>query len=282
MRWATIAGIATVFTAAPSWPKWRRRRPLPATDDGISVIPSGDARRALDWGAAHDPGRADAAADPALCGRLAIRSSAASREASLTGPGRRGLRVVYLVTSSGFGGAEMQVRSLARTFSQRGWDVGVVSMLPLEAPFMGLDDYGVWTATLGMRRRIPDPRALLQLRTLLRARQPHILHGHMVHANLMARLSRLLLPVLAAMLAIATLANPFSGPVYAIFLSTCGAVAAENARQRPRRPSAAASGVVSSKTVPERSRALVGIPQPDLTRVPSAPTSTGAGGLVQA
>jgi O-Antigen ligase len=54
---------------------------------------------------------------------------------------------------------------------------------------------------------------------------------------------RLLLPVLAAMLAIAMLANPFSGAVYAVFLSTCGAVAAENARQRPRTPGAAASRV---------------------------------------
>lgn len=63
---------------------------------------------------------------------------------------------------------------------------------------------------------------------------------------------RRLLPVLAAMFAIAMLADPFSGAVYAVFLSTCGAVAAENARQRPRMLGAAASRVVSWKTVAER------------------------------
>jgi hypothetical protein len=55
---------------------------------------------------------------------------------------------------------------------------------------------------------------------------------------------RLLLPVLAAMLAIGMLANPFSGPVYAVFLSTCGAAAAEAARNRqgvPEQPLAGTS-----------------------------------------
>ena len=56
---------------------------------------------------------------------------------------------------------------------------------------------------------------------------------------------RLLWPALGAMLAIATLANPFSGPTYAVFLATCGAVAAEDARRRPRVPAAGPSRVVS-------------------------------------
>jgi hypothetical protein len=56
---------------------------------------------------------------------------------------------------------------------------------------------------------------------------------------------RRLWPVLGAMFAIATLANPFSGPAYEVFLATCGAVAAENARQRQRLPGAAASVEVS-------------------------------------
>jgi O-antigen ligase len=44
---------------------------------------------------------------------------------------------------------------------------------------------------------------------------------------------RRLFPVLAAMFAIATLANPFAGTSLAIFLAICGAVAAEDARERP-------------------------------------------------
>jgi glycosyltransferase involved in cell wall biosynthesis len=108
-----------------------------------------------------------------------------------TTDGRRP-RVGFIVTSSGVGGAEIQVRHLARAFAQRGWDVGVISMLPLEEPFLDLGAEGIRTTSLGMRRRVPDPRALFRLRTVLRRWRPDVLHGHMIHANLMARLSRLL------------------------------------------------------------------------------------------
>jgi glycosyltransferase involved in cell wall biosynthesis len=64
-------------------------------------------------------------------------------------------------------------------------------MLPLEAAFADLEQDGIRTATLGMTRGVPDPRAMLRLRDLLRRWKPDVLHGHMVHANLMVRLSRL-------------------------------------------------------------------------------------------
>jgi hypothetical protein len=54
---------------------------------------------------------------------------------------------------------------------------------------------------------------------------------------------RRLAPVLAAMFAISLLGNAFSGPSYAVFLSACGAVVAESARQRLRVPGAAGAGV---------------------------------------
>jgi len=110
----------------------------------------------------------------------------------LTSVPRRRPRVVYLVTSSGVGGAEQQVRSLALTFRRRGWNVGLVSMLPME-PFLaelGVD--GIRTASLGMSRGVADPRGLVRLASLLRRWRPDVLHAHMVHANLMARLSRFL------------------------------------------------------------------------------------------
>ncbi len=43
-----------------------------------------------------------------------------------------------------------------------------------------------------MSQGVPDPRALLRLRAILKAWRPDVLHGHMVHANLLVRLSRLL------------------------------------------------------------------------------------------
>ena len=98
---------------------------------------------------------------------------------------------MYLVTSSGVGGAERQVRDLAIEFRRRNWTVTVVSMLPLEATLANLSSDGIRTATLRMVQGIPDPRALVRLVRLLRATRPDVLHAHMVHANLLARLARL-------------------------------------------------------------------------------------------
>lgn len=126
----------------------------------------------------------------------------------MTAPGSRP-RVAYLITSSGLGGAELEVRDLALAFRRRGWDAGVISMLELGPPFTELGSAGIRTASLDMTRGIADPRALARLRTLLREWRPDVLHAHMVHANLLARVSRLFArtPVL-----VSTIHNQDEGP----------------------------------------------------------------------
>jgi glycosyltransferase involved in cell wall biosynthesis len=110
----------------------------------------------------------------------------------LTSSGHRP-RLAFLITSSGAGGAEQQVRALAIAFRGRGWDVAVLSMLPLEPLLLELADYGVELASVGMSRGIPDPRGVWRLRRFLRRWRPDVLHAHMVHANLLARVSRLVI-----------------------------------------------------------------------------------------
>ena len=99
-------------------------------------------------------------------------------------------RVTYLSTTSGGGGAERQVHDLAIRLADMGWDVSAVSMLPLDVSFEGLPEAGVAVGSLGMRQGRPDPRALYRLARVLRERRPDVLHAHMVHAILLARLSR--------------------------------------------------------------------------------------------
>jgi glycosyltransferase involved in cell wall biosynthesis len=79
--------------------------------------------------------------------------------------------VLFLCTALQRAGAETQVASLATAFRQRGWDVSVVSMTPPGSA---------------------NPLALLRFRRILRHRLPTILHSHLVHANLLARLTRLI------------------------------------------------------------------------------------------
>lgn len=103
-------------------------------------------------------------------------------------------RVAYVVTSTTVGGAERQVYELAAAFRRRHWGVGVVSMLPLHEQFLPLREQGVRLASLEMTKGIADPRALVRLARLLRGWRPDVVHGHMIHANLLTRLTRLLVP----------------------------------------------------------------------------------------
>ncbi len=94
-----------------------------------------------------------------------------------------------------FAGAEIQVLNLATELRRRGWTVRVVSMLPPEDLVGRLKAAGIEYSSLGMRRGVPDPRMLFKLARLLREWRPQVLHCHMVHANLLGRLVRLLAPV---------------------------------------------------------------------------------------
>jgi glycosyltransferase involved in cell wall biosynthesis len=103
-------------------------------------------------------------------------------------------RVLFVVTTLGRGGAERQVVDLARAYRARGVEVAVAALLggPLEAELGGL---GVPVALLGMRRGVADPRAILALAAAVRRFRPDLVHSHMVHANLLARVTRLVAPM---------------------------------------------------------------------------------------
>lgn len=105
------------------------------------------------------------------------------------------MRVLFLSTSMGMGGADQQLLSAAREMRARGHEVFVVSLTPLGPMGLEARSLGIPTESLDMARGIPDPRGLLRLARLVRAWRPDVLHSHMVHANLMARVLRLLVPV---------------------------------------------------------------------------------------
>ncbi|MER3479063.1 MAG: glycosyl transferase family 1 [Meiothermus sp.] len=100
-----------------------------------------------------------------------------------------------LTTGLAYGGAETQLVRLATRLKARGWDVRVVSMLPPQAYVEELESAGIPVDSLGMRRGVPDPRAIFRLAGILRRERPLVLHSHMVHANLLARLARPLVRV---------------------------------------------------------------------------------------
>ena len=106
----------------------------------------------------------------------------------MTGP------IVLLTTNLARGGAETQVALLAMSLSRRGWRVSVVSLLDPSAFQAELTAAGVRVHSLGMQPGRPNPLALARLAAILRKERPRVLHSHMFHANLLARLMHLVFP----------------------------------------------------------------------------------------
>lgn len=104
-------------------------------------------------------------------------------------------RVLFVVTTLAWGGAESQVIDLASRLKARGWDVAVATLLSHAKRRVSLESVGVSVHTLGLEPRRPDPRALWRLVRLIRVFKPTVVHAHMVHANLLSRIARLFSPV---------------------------------------------------------------------------------------
>lgn len=102
--------------------------------------------------------------------------------------------LLLVITGLDRGGAESQVLELARGHVRRGRPVAVASLLPGGELAPAFAASGIPVADLGMRRGMPDPRAAWRLARLVKQRAPAIVHAHMVHANLLSRAARLIVP----------------------------------------------------------------------------------------
>lgn len=101
------------------------------------------------------------------------------------------MKVLLVVTDLDLGGAETQVVTLACGLAARGHDVRVISLIDPVALTDQLDEASVPWLSLGMRRGSADPRGIVRLRNAILEFQPDVVHSHMVHANLLARVTRL-------------------------------------------------------------------------------------------
>lgn len=100
--------------------------------------------------------------------------------------------IVLVVNWLDVGGAEVQVVRLALGLHERGWKVSVVSLLPAGSLSIGLLERGIDVHSLNMRPGMPNPMGMIRLRRLIRSIRPDIVHSHIVHANVLARMTRLL------------------------------------------------------------------------------------------
>jgi glycosyltransferase involved in cell wall biosynthesis len=88
------------------------------------------------------------------------------------------------------GGAEVQICMLAAGLLRRGASVQIVPMLSVIAEHPQLADGSIAVSTLGMTRGRWKPSHFVRYIKTVRAYRPDIVHSHMFHANLLARIGR--------------------------------------------------------------------------------------------
>ncbi|MGD0731633.1 MAG: glycosyltransferase [Terracidiphilus sp.] len=102
------------------------------------------------------------------------------------------MRIVYVLTSLGMGGAERQALAQAERMAERGHQVALLVLrpqLPEEWPT------SLQVVHLQMRKTpLSMLKGLIEGRRFLRQFQPDLLHSHSFHANFMTRLLKILAP----------------------------------------------------------------------------------------
>lgn len=100
-------------------------------------------------------------------------------------------KVLFLITSFDYAGAENQVLQLCKGLKSQNYQPILVSMIQPVAYLDELKELGVEVYSLDMKKGVPDPRAIFKLKRLIKLIQPEIIHSHLVHANILARITRM-------------------------------------------------------------------------------------------
>lgn len=102
----------------------------------------------------------------------------------------------FVIIGLDYAGAEIQLVSVIGQLRARGWRIFVVSLLTPAAFVRELSMMGVEVVPLHIEKgdRLDLPFLVRFLREVRRIR-PDIIHGHMVHSNLLARLAAVLLSI---------------------------------------------------------------------------------------
>jgi glycosyltransferase involved in cell wall biosynthesis len=116
------------------------------------------------------------------------------------------MRIVYVLTSLGVGGAERQALAIADRMARRGHSVAILALRPVVVEEWPT---GLRVVHLDIRK---SPRSviagLMRAHRFLREFRPHLLHSHSFHANIFARLLKLLFPSIKV---VSTVHNVYEG-----------------------------------------------------------------------
>ncbi len=99
------------------------------------------------------------------------------------------LRITHVIGSLALGGAERSLCALGTQVDPRSIETRVITLLDGGPLGELLADQDIAVDTLGMRRNVPDPFAILRLARLLRRQRPDILVTWLDHSNVLGGLT---------------------------------------------------------------------------------------------
>ncbi len=108
-----------------------------------------------------------------------------------TSPASNKIKVLFLTTGLGTGGAEMMLYKFLSRINRERFDPTVVSLIGGGVFAARIQALNIFVANLGMQPGIPNPLALAKLTKLLKQIQPDLIQGWMYHANLLAQSANL-------------------------------------------------------------------------------------------
>lgn len=99
------------------------------------------------------------------------------------------MKILYVISGLGVGGAEKVVTSLADSFAANGHEV-VIVYLTGEALIKPSNE-SIQLIGLNVQSAWDMVKAYSHLRVLIKSFRPDVVHSHMVHSNILCRLLRL-------------------------------------------------------------------------------------------
>ncbi|PKF32910.1 glycosyltransferase [Acinetobacter proteolyticus] len=100
------------------------------------------------------------------------------------------MKILYVITQLGVGGAESVLVSMANTMIALGHDVEVVSLLNIKKQHF---DDRVRVHLLDLKHK--PVSSLIKFRSILSSLKPDVVHSHCLHANIVTRLIRVICPM---------------------------------------------------------------------------------------
>ncbi|MFI8336811.1 glycosyltransferase [Pseudomonas taetrolens] len=104
------------------------------------------------------------------------------------------MKILYIITGLGVGGAERQVLDLADQFAGQGHTVKICYLV--EPVLLRPKHDSVELLGVGLEKSASGfVKGIVRLRAIIKAFAPDVVHAHMVHANLFSRMVRLICPI---------------------------------------------------------------------------------------